>query len=420
MKYNAGVPKQISFNKSYSFLIYLIIFLIPTNLFLKINSSNAYVNGLLVDYLIPKFYVSDIPIILLLSLWLIEVIKNKQKIISKTSNLFLPSILVSLIIIRQIFSPYPLAAAWYLLKLTEVGLLTWFLIAHKQLLQKPLIYLTITLTIIFQSSLALWQFITQKSLFGFIFFGEPNLSNSIGLAKDVWWHTGRVLPYATTTHPNVLGGILAIYSLFIIIQAHNKILTTLTILLAVMVIVLTQSISALASLTIGILLLIFKSHYQQIAHISNKLLISFGIIVITLPLLINLAVNLSKIDSFTRRSYLQNSAMKMFLDNPISGVGLNQFTTRVEEYSDTQEVIRFVQPVHHIGLLWLAETGMLGILLIWFLGKKLNIRKIILPLLILVPIITLDHYLLTQQSGLLLITLTITWFLQNHLLQDLH
>jgi len=420
VKYNAGVPKQISFNKSYSFLIYLIIFLIPTNLFLKINSSNAYVNGLLVDYLIPKFYVSDIPIILLLSLWLIEVIKNKQKIISKTSNLFLPSILVSLIIIRQIFSPYPLAAAWYLLKLTEVGLLTWFLIAHKQLLQKPLIYLTITLTIIFQSSLALWQFITQKSLFGFIFFGEPNLSNSIGLAKDVWWHTGRVLPYATTTHPNVLGGILAIYSLFIIIQAHNKILTTLTILLAVMVIVLTQSISALASLTIGILLLIFKSHYQQIAHISNKLLISFGIIVITLPLLINLAVNLSKIDSFTRRSYLQNSAMKMFLDNPISGVGLNQFTTRVEEYSDTQEVIRFVQPVHHIGLLWLAETGMLGILLIWFLGKKLNIRKIILPLLILVPIITLDHYLLTQQSGLLLITLTITWFLQNHLLQDLH
>ena len=155
VKYNVGVLKQFSFYKTYAFLVCLIIFLIPTNLFFKINPSSAYVNGLLVDYLIPKLYISDIPIILLLSLWSIEVIKNKQKIITRTSSLFLPSILISLIIIRQIFTPYPLAAAWYLLKLTEVGLLIWFLITHKKILQKSSIYLTTIFTILFQSSLSL-------------------------------------------------------------------------------------------------------------------------------------------------------------------------------------------------------------------------------------------------------------------------
>ena len=127
VKYNINVLKQVSFNKIYIYLISLIIFLIPSNLFFKINYSSAYVNGLLVDYLIPKFYVSDIPILLLFSLWLIEVIKNKQKIITKTSNLFFPSILISLIIIRQIFVSYPLASIWYLLRLIEVGFLGWFL-----------------------------------------------------------------------------------------------------------------------------------------------------------------------------------------------------------------------------------------------------------------------------------------------------
>ena len=391
--------KQVSFNKIYIYLISLIIFLIPSNLFFKINYSSAYVNGLLVDYLIPKFYVSDIPILLLLSLWLIEVIKNKRKIITKTSNLFFPSILISLIIVRQIFVSYPLAAIWYLLQLIEVGFLGWFLTTHKKLLQKTLVHHAILITIWFQSLLAIWQFALQKSFLNYSFLGETNLSNSIGLAKDMWWHTGRVLPYSTTAHPNILGGILAIFSLFLIAQTRHKILTAITVSLAIAIIVITQSISAGVTLLIGLILITKK-------QINLKSLAIIGTLLFVIaPILINLASKkLNQVDSLTRRSYLQNASISMFLNNPVVGVGLNQFTTKVEKYSDTPEIVRFVQPVHHVGLLWLAETGVLGILFIWSLRKKINIKKIILPLLILLPIAALDHYLLTQQSGLLLAT----------------
>lgn len=416
MKYNAGVLKKNSLDKIYTFLICSIVFLIPSNLFLKLNTSSAYVNGLLVDYLIPKLYLSDIFILILLLFWLIKVVLNKKKIAFKTSRFYLPSILISLIIIRQIFTPYPLAAVWYLFKLIEIGLLGWFLATHKKLFQKSTIYFSIICTILFQSSLALWQFFTQKSLLGYTFLGEPNLSNSIGLAKDIWWNTGRVLPYGTTAHPNILGGVLAIFSLILIIQLLKtkqkwaQILTSLTILLTIFVITLTQSISALTSLIIGNLLILLKPYYQKIANISRKLLIGSGIIMVVTPLLINLTANSFKNNSLTRRSYLQNAAIEMFLNNPIAGVGLNQFTARVEEYSNAQEIVRFIQPAHHIGLLWLAETGVFGILLIWILGGEIKIKKIILSLIILLPIAVLDHYLLTQQSGLLLFVFVFNFF----------
>lgn len=415
MKYNTNVLTKQRRDQLYTAFIVLIIFLIPSNLFLKLNYSGAYVNGLLVDYLIPKIYLNDIFIFTLLVLWLIEVVlvkKNKLK-----TTIFKPyfsSILISLIIIRQIFAPYPLSAAWYLLKLIEVGLLGWFLAIHKKLLRKPIISYAIIAASWFQSLLAIFQFFTQKSLLSYKFLGEPQLSNSIGLAKDVWWNTGRVLPYSTTAHPNILGGILAIFSLILISwfsKAQNKWiqkLTIFTILLAIFVIILTQSISAGLTLIIGSIFITAKK-------LNQKLLVIGGIILfIITPIFIHFSSQeLTQNDSLIRRSYLQTAAINMFVNNPILGVGLNQFTSRVEEYSNTQEIVRFVQPVHHVGLLWLAETGLLGLgILAWIIVKN-KLKKIIIPLLILLPLATLDHYLLTQQAGLLLMTLTIVWFQQK-------
>lgn len=385
-------------------LLSAIIFLVPSNLFIKIAVDQAYVNGLLVDYLIPKFYLSDIFIIILLLLWLIKVIKNKTQVSFKKENWAI-YFLLPIFIVRQLLTPYPLAAVWYVLKIAEFILLFLFLNKHQPLLKKPLIYYTIVSTIIFQSSLAIWQFLTQKTFLGFKFFGEPNLANSIGLTKDMWWHTGRVLPYATTPHPNILGGILAIFSLFLMTNNQNKILTSFCVSLALIIIVLTQSISALSMLIMGLLLLALKPDYQQVTNFKKKMTIGLIVIFFIMPVLINLASKLSTADSLNRRDYLQNAALEMLRENLIFGVGLNQFAARVEEYSSSKEVVRFVQPVHHVGMLWVAETGLLGIILLLIISKKTNWGKATLPLLILLPIISLDHYLLTQQSGMLLFVL---------------
>ena len=108
----------------------------------------------------------------------------------------------------------------------------------------------------------------------------------------------------------------------------------------------------------------------------------------------------------------------MFQDNLMLGVGLNTFTAKVESYTSNPEVVRFIQPVHHIGYLLVAETGLLGIvlmasvLILLIRHKKIkdtslfNKRFLFLSTL---PIMVLDHYLLTNQTGLLLLVLLVAY-----------
>src|SRR5579859_6736082 len=102
----------------YLFLLATTIFLIPSNLFLKFGVNTSYVHGLLVDYLLPKLYASDLPILLLLVLWAKEIWQKK-----KWPKLKKPSvetvILVCCIVLlfgRQFFTAKPIAAIWFFAK----------------------------------------------------------------------------------------------------------------------------------------------------------------------------------------------------------------------------------------------------------------------------------------------------------------
>src|SRR5260221_404184 len=100
----------------YQCLIASLIFLIPSNLFLKFLVDSAYVNGLLVDYLLPKLYVSDLPILLMLGIWLFELVKKRAKFSAK----FLPLILLlAMFGALQFLTAKPFAAIWFLGKLIE-------------------------------------------------------------------------------------------------------------------------------------------------------------------------------------------------------------------------------------------------------------------------------------------------------------
>ncbi|MEA3355691.1 MAG: hypothetical protein U9Q63_04395, partial [Patescibacteria group bacterium] len=60
-------------------LFYLIIFLIPCNLSKHFILPSSYVNGILVDYLIPSIYFTDILIIILLGSELSEILVPNLK-----------------------------------------------------------------------------------------------------------------------------------------------------------------------------------------------------------------------------------------------------------------------------------------------------------------------------------------------------
>jgi O-antigen ligase len=121
----------------------------------------------------------------------------------------------------------------------------------------------------------------------------------------------------------------------------------------------------------------------------------------------------------------------MIKDNPLLGVGLNNFTARMSEYGQVQANTRFLQPVHNVYLLWLAETGLAGLLIIFAVinylvksgekrvvsnvkGRKMKMGTVFstsylffIPVLMLLIIGLVDHYPLTLQTGQLMLVLSL-------------
>src|SRR3989338_5993842 len=214
------------------FLFQLTIFLIPTNLAYHFISNDAFVNGILVDYLIPKLYLSDLPILLLLLLWLIKsyTVKNvadksrdifssfktqssenkKKSVADLAAQIIFPYLLFLSLFITALASPHPLAGMWYFLKLLELSLFFLWIKFHltQKLANKRIEnnFLQIALTwlkakyelsfkikpqrsssaidensvlkaivppllwaMLFQSLLGLYQFLSQHSLAGYWF-----------------------------------------------------------------------------------------------------------------------------------------------------------------------------------------------------------------------------------------------------------
>jgi hypothetical protein len=104
---------------------------------------------------------------------------------------------------------------------------------------------------------------------------------------------------------------------------------------------------------------------------------------------------------------LLSGAFAMIGDNLLFGVGWGNFLTALPLYL-SERTIYFLQPVHNIYLLAVAQLGVFGSLFIglgiMYYGKlmkrTLSIYSVSLVLVLLLGIV--DHYFLTLQSGQLL------------------
>lgn len=361
----------------------LLIFFLPSNLAYHLPIGNAIVQGTLVDYLIPKIYLTDIFILGILLSWLISFARPP---LTKLNWLLITFFSVTLI--RGLLTPYPIAALWFWIKLVEMTLFVWWLRHHLKLYAiRHMLFATLPLAVLWQSLLALAQWLRQSSLIGYWFLGEPVFSAATpGIAKASLFGTLKVLPYGTTPHPNVLAGFLAI-SLVLAWQGVSLILGFITLFL-------TQSLSAIAALGIFITR-------------KPKLLI-----ILLILLLVASRYSLDA-TSLSRRHELNLAAVRMWLDYPLFGVGLNQFTAYLPQYTEVSASTRFLQPVHNIYLLLLAETGLVGVFIIFIIFIKfINLLKIgnwklKIPLLMILIIGAADHYPLTLQTGQLLLALTL-------------
>lgn len=416
-------------------LVSTLLFLLPSNWFLKGWEDTAFVRGLFVDYLLPKIYATDLVLLALMGLAGWELYSTGLPSVSrswqKRLGLWIFGLLV--FVAGQLWvSPQP-GTVWFLCKLALIlgggGALTYLW----PKLNQRLIVTSIAVTIFFQASLAFYQTWTQHSLMGYWLLGEPTLPNALGLAASVTAGVIQILPYGTTAHPNVLGGVLAVLMLMVLSYVvkqwpqprmfKRQPLALISLIGAVVIggiaLFFTHSLSALLVLGVGLFVVGWRLIRPEFGHQPvQRLLLVVGVLgglFIAPAVIFGLRNPYADITSISRRAFLNQAALSMILTHPMTGVGSNAFTVHLEEYAVTPEVVRFIQPAHHVGLLWLAETGIIGAALLVYTGwlwlqwvgakTKAHQHQITTnfwwAVLVLTPALAFDHYVLTLNTGLL-------------------
>lgn len=390
----------------FPWLITALLLVLPLNLFLVLNEPMGYSNGLRVDYLLPKLFLSDLIIvpIIIIGVW------EKRKLLHKhIKKSWMIGLLLAILLLSQIFSSRPLIGAITILKGLEISLLFLILLLNRAVLKQSSVIWAATFGILMQTVFALYQFVFQKSLTPYWLVGESNLNSGlVGLARTSYAGEERLLAYGTTAHPNILAGISILLLLFILSQRKQAYFKSLLVPV-ITVLFLTQSWSATFALIIGLLALYLPKIFKM------NIVITIIWICLVIPFFMPFLNYGSGNYSISRRVGLMDAALKMIESKPLFGVGLNNFTVVLEEYSTPQEFVRFVQPVHNSLWLYLAETGVVGLLLFWRICKKCMRYFRLKPVaLALIPLLSLDHYLTTNQTGLLMLTIFICAVITLH------
>ncbi len=390
--------------KGEQWLLVLLMVFIPSNLFLKFFENTAYVSGLQIDYLIPKLYLADILAGSFVLLWywnrrqrfsLKQVRQSVQSWI-KTNSVLATGLLT--LCVLQLFSAAPLSSLWYLAHI-------WLAVAvfaaaqHTQLSQKTVL-LGLTLGLSLQTHIAILQWLLQSAVFPYHVLGETNLNIYSGIAQAVWNGVEYIAPYGTTPHPNILAGITTIYSIFL---AHllnsQKWRTYLVFIFPIVLIILTQSVSA--ALCLGIYLIMTQSKLPQQLSVQKLIsILMIGITAFTVGLQLLNSVYPDQ-TSLNRRTYLNQASLEILSDHLLTGTGLNAITTLIEEYTYDEEPARFAQPIHNVPLLLITELGVVGTGLLGYsmrnrVNRKKDVSKrLYLSILALTPLLALDHYLVS-------------------------
>ena len=406
--------------KSFEKVLFLLSVLsIPIQLGKHFWPPFSFVNGIRVDYLSPTLYVSDIFII---ALFLVSFLRLKKQLFPFfASPLFLMFTLV--FIAGLFFAINPTALGFGILKFVEVSFLGFYIAKNvKKDIKIPFLFVLI-LTSLVEVIILFLQFFSQHSLGGpFYFLGERTFSSStIGIATFRFADTLLLRPYGTFPHPNVLAFYLFfVFTLLLFVwKAKEKIfliLKTVTLLFLFFGIIFTFS-RIIILLIPGV---IFYWLYSQ--EIKKKKLI-MGFVFFAL-LLLGVALFDRFFLSFVKDSFLRFDLIKIsfsiFSSHPLLGIGLNNFYYH-EILFQKNITPTLLQPVHNIYLLWLSQTGILGLIPAGLFIKKTfkqlfiklkdrtsnsSLHKAIVVLLICSLIIGFfDHYLLTLQQGQILMAL---------------
>lgn len=373
-------------------LLFLTLLFLPTQLGKHFWPDFSFVYSLPIDYLSPTVYFWDILVGLLFFIFLLR----KGHINQLALNLAFFFILTQGV---SLFGSANLGAGFVRLEQYLIACLFGVYLASSKLKEiKSVIFWGLTLALLGESVLAILQFIKGGTL-GFWILGERTFSLSTpGIAKFDFYGLQFLRPYGTFPHPNVLAGFMIIIAL--LLSKWRR--PAPAIFLAGLIVLLT--VSRVAIITgLGSAFFLLKK--------KGRILLLLAVLLM-LPILYTRFSSAFNFDalSFIRREEQAEIATAMWLQSPLLGKGLNNFIPAASDQL-LAGPSRFLQPVHNIFLLALAETGLVGLsgflILIGFpifmLFKRYSILYTQYSILTIWAVIIFlglfDHYFLTLPQG---------------------
>ncbi|OGE43899.1 hypothetical protein A3B45_02620 [Candidatus Daviesbacteria bacterium RIFCSPLOWO2_01_FULL_39_12] len=384
-------------NRLEKILLFLTILFLPTQLGRHFWPDFSFIYSLKIDYLSPTIYFWDLLVGILL-------IKGWSRINLTALNLLLAFLLSQLIALIPATSPTNIGVGLVRFEQYLVaGLFGVYLASLNFAKIKSVIFWALTLAILGQSFLALAQFVKGETL-GFWILGERTFSISTpAIAKFDFYGTQFLRPYATFPHPNVLAAFLVLsVALCFALRAKKELfLFSTTAFLGIVALVLTVSRVAIAVGVVSAFVLLPKRWFIWILLV----------VILASPFLYPRFAAVLNFDNLTllRREELSKLALQIWAQSPLFGVGLNNFIL-----SSAESLVvgpgRFLQPVHNIFLLSLAETGVLGLLGLLGLigysifrlinqGSILKTKHFALMWVVIIFLGMFDHYFLTLPQG---------------------
>ncbi len=390
-----------------SFLILLLI--LPFNISYQIPYSilsfelvNPFVDGVIVNYLIPTLSILDLGVfLLLLSLTLKGRIELSWKGISFLKVFIL---LGSYLILQSVFKGSFLSILNSLRLLIYIFTFYNLLKNKKKILEKRMLIYILILSIVlvlFQGIVALLQFSGGTSV-GLSFLGESQVVSGMGASSFLTLKNQLFLRgYGFFPHPNVLSGWLIFNVLlgwFLFENMFRKRdFSVILMLLSSFVLLLTFSRVGFVVCT-----LVWAAFIVKLFVKSRNM--NFGFIGLMSERTINIFTGGDT--SWSDRVGLMRASCKIIIENLLTGVGLGRFVSNMgESVPRSGNEILLLQPVHNIFLLIFSEVGLIGfglfssLLYFFFRDRKWGVR-FVMGLVVIFIIGMFDHYLVSLPQGL--------------------
>ena len=328
-------------------------------------------------------YLADVLFFLLLIFWLWRVVLQREKIkIDKIDLVFL--FLVFWVFLSSLWSLNPLFSLIFGLRLFLFFLLVLYLKNNLKNFSFKSSLFIIFCSLIIESLIATLQFFNQASL-GLRILGEPIFSPLVlGAAKFSVFGVKFVRPPGTLAHANILAaflvfGLVFSFALFEAVYqkpSKNKIFLLTTYFLAdfilFLALLLTFSRSGWLVFFVGFVgffgwLVFFGNMKKKNYIVLLVFLILVGLISLFIFkdfIFVRTHINLQE-KAINLRLVYQKIAFSLFEKAPLLGVGFGNYLLAVKKFDLWQKFgINFsylYQPVHNIYLLWLSETGLVGL-----------------------------------------------------------